>query len=64
MSIALPIVVDLGRTQDKHIDLLREGDGQILEDVEEVLRLVRRNANPDGGNKIFLPIVAVYGRPP
>ena len=62
MSIALPMVVDLGRTQDEHIDLLRQGDGQIIEDVEEVLRLVRRNANPDSGTKIFLPIVAVYRR--
>jgi hypothetical protein len=63
MSIALPMVVDLGRTQDAQIDLLRQGGGQLLEDVEEVMRLVRRNTDPDSGNKIFLPIVAVYRRP-
>ena len=63
MSITLPIVVDLGRTQDAQVDLLRQGGGQLLEDVEEVMRLVRRNTDPDSGNRIFLPIVAVYGRP-
>jgi hypothetical protein len=62
MSISLPIVVDLGRTEDEQVDLLRHGGGQILEDVEEVMRVIRRNANPDNGNKIFLPIVAVYRR--
>jgi hypothetical protein len=62
MSITLPIVVSLGRTRDEQVELLRQGGGQLVEDVEEVMRLVRQNAGPDCGNKIFLPIVAVYRR--
>ena len=62
MSIARPIVVDLGRISSDKIDRLRQGDGQLLEDVEEVMRLVRLRADPDKSNRIFLPIIAVYRR--
>jgi hypothetical protein len=68
MSVTTPIVVDLGRTRDELIQQLRSGDGRMVEDVEEVMRLVRLNAGPERRtgperrNRIFLPIVVVYGR--
>jgi hypothetical protein len=63
MSVAHPIVVDLGRIRDEQVEELRQGGRQLLDDVEEVMRLVRREAGADSGNKIFLPIVVVYRRP-
>jgi hypothetical protein len=62
MSVTTPIVVDLGTTRDELIQQLRSGAGRMVEDVEEVMRLVRLNAGPECRNRIFVPIVVVYGR--
>jgi hypothetical protein len=62
MSVTTPIVVDLGRTRDELIRQLHSGAGRMVEDVEEVMRLVRLNAGPERRNRIFLPIVVVYRR--
>lgn len=63
MTVAPPIVIDLGRVLGHEIEMLREGRGRLVEDLEEVMRLVRLRANPDDNNtRIFLPIVAVYRR--
>jgi len=62
MSVTRPIVVDLGRARDAPIDRLRQGDGPLVEDVEEVMRLVRLQADPDNSNRIFLPVVVIYRR--
>ena len=63
MTVAPPIVIDLGRVLGREIEMLREGRGRLVEEVEEVMRLVRQRANPDDNvTRIFLPIVAVYRR--
>ena len=62
MNVKSPIVIDLGKTRDEHVDQLRSGAGPIVEDLEEVMRLVRLNAGAEDGKRIFLPIVTVYGR--
>jgi len=62
MKVELPIVVDLGRARDQQISELRHGSGRLTEDVEEVMRLVRLNAEPASGKKVFLPVVAIYAR--
>jgi hypothetical protein len=63
MTVASPIVIDLGRVPSREIDLLRQGRGQLVEDLAAVMRLVRlRAADPDSAARIFLPIVAVYRR--
>jgi hypothetical protein len=62
MSVTTPIVVDLGRTRDEQIDQLRSGSGQLVGDIEEVMRLVRLSAEAENGNRIFLPVVAIYTR--
>ena len=62
MSVTRPIVVDLGRARDAPIDQLRQGGGPLVEDVEEVMRLIRLRADPDNSNRIFLPVVVIYRR--
>ena len=62
MSVARPIVIALGRATDAQIAELRQAGGVLAEDVEEVMRQVRGAVGADGGNKIFLPIVATYRR--
>jgi hypothetical protein len=64
MSVARPIVIVLGRCTDAQIAELRAEGGVLAEDVEEAMRQVRGAVGADGGNKIFLPIVATYRREP
>jgi hypothetical protein len=60
MNVMPPIVVRLGGARNEHIGALRSGAGPIIEDIEEVMRLVRRNPDLDAPNRIFLPLVVVY----
>ena len=61
-KIASPIVVDLGRTRGANIRQFSEGVGQLVDDVEQVMRLVRQDAGPQDQTKVFVPIIAVYRR--
>ncbi len=61
-KVAAPIVVDLGRTDAAKIRQFGDGAGQLVDDVEEVMRLVRLDAGPQGTNRVFVPVVAVYTR--
>jgi hypothetical protein len=60
MSVAPPIVIDLGRARGKDVKELLHGAGELLEELEEVMRLVHHKANPSNSNRLLLPVVAVY----
>jgi hypothetical protein len=62
MLVTPPIVVDLGKASDDEIDLLMQGTGPLVADIEEVMRLLRRDAGPQTGERVFLPVVATYIR--
>ena len=62
MLVIPPIVVDLGKASDDEIDQLMQGTGPLVEDIEEVMRLLRRDAGPQTGNRVFVPVVATYVR--
>jgi len=62
MLVTPPIVVDLGKASDDEIDLLLQGTGPLLEDIEEVMRLLGRDTGPQTGERVFLPVVATYVR--
>jgi hypothetical protein len=60
MKIASPIVIDLGRARAKDVGDLLQGAGNLLEELEEVMRLVQLNANWNNGETRLVPVVAVY----
>jgi hypothetical protein len=62
MKVAPPIVVDLGRARPAKIRQFGTGAGQLADDVEEVMRLVRLDLGPADANRVFVPVVAVYTR--
>ena len=62
MLVTPPIVVDLGKASEDEIDQLMQGTGPLVEDIEEVMRLLRRDAGPQTGERVFLPVVATYIR--
>jgi hypothetical protein len=59
-NIAPPIVVELGKISHGEVRKLREGQGQVAEDVEEAMRLLRQRAGPDRADRVFVPIVVLY----
>jgi hypothetical protein len=61
-KVAAPIVVDLGRTRAAKIRQFGNGAGQLVDDIEEVMRLVRLDAGPQDPSRVFIPVVAVYTR--
>lgn len=61
-KVAAPIVVDLGSTRDAKIRQFGDGTGQLVEDIEEVMRLVRLDAGAQDPTRVFIPVVAVYTR--
>ena len=59
-DVAPPIVIELGKISHGEVRKLREGQGQVAEDVEEAMRLLRQKAGPDRANRVFVPIVVLY----
>ncbi|HEY7242860.1 MAG TPA: hypothetical protein VH678_03140 [Xanthobacteraceae bacterium] len=63
-TVIAPIVVSLGTARERHLAEFRSGVGRIVDDVEEVMRLVRRTTAPEQGNKVLVPVVVVYAGEP
>ena len=59
-NVAPPIVVELGKISHGEVRKLREGQGQVAEDVQEAMRLLRQKAGPDRADRVFVPIVVLY----
>lgn len=63
-NVTAPIVVELGKTRRGDIDELHEGVGCLADDIHAVMNELRSNGHSDDGNRIFVPIVAIYSRDP
>ena len=59
-NVTLPIVVDLGKARRAEVEQLRKGAGPLVDDVEDVMRLVRSNLDTAGEKRILFPVVVVY----
>ena len=58
MEIGSPIVIDLGKVRNADIKELFSGKGKLLEEVNEVMRLLKAAQGSSG--RILVPIVAAY----
>lgn len=56
-----PIVIDLGKIGRSEVERLRDGSGQIAEDVKEVMRLLSQKDFPSD-NRVFVPVVTLYSK--
>jgi hypothetical protein len=55
-----PIVIDLGKVRGKRIKQLKQGEGPLVAEVEEVLRKLRQQADGELVGKQLLPVVLLY----
>lgn len=55
-----PIVVDLGKVKRRHATALRDGDGPLLDEVEQVVDAVRKSVGEEVDGAKILPVVVLY----
>lgn len=55
-----PIVVDLGKTKRSQVKKLKNGQGKLMEDVQEVLDQVRASLGDKARGVQLVPVVMVY----
>ena len=60
MSIAPPIVIDLGKIDRGSFEELHDGNGRVQEEIAAVLQLVRPHIAQESGNRTLVAVVAVY----
>jgi hypothetical protein len=59
-----PIVIDLGKVSKKRIRALKDGTGDLVDEVAAVLARVREQLGDDAKGKELVPVVIVYKRKP
>jgi hypothetical protein len=61
-NVTAPIVVELGKASRAEVAELRRGAGRLVEDVEQVMRLVRSTGISQDENRVFVPVVTLYSK--
>jgi hypothetical protein len=64
LMVVTPIVVDLGKIRRKHVKLLKQGEGRLVEEVLDVLDEVVEELGDDLEGSSLVPIVMIYERKP
>jgi len=59
-----PIVIDLGKVSKKRIRALKDGTGDLIDEIDEVVARVRAELGEEAKSKELVPIVLVYKRKP
>lgn len=59
-----PIVIDLGRISKKRIRALKDGTGDLVDEIDEVMARVREELGAEASGKELVPVVLVYKRKP
>jgi hypothetical protein len=57
-----PVVLDLGRTKRRLIRDLKNGEGELMEEVAAAVEAVRNNLGAEVEGKVLTPVVIIYER--
>ncbi len=57
-----PVVLDLGKTRNKHIRALKNGEGELMAEVAAAVEAVRTNLGAEAEGKVLTPVVIIYER--
>jgi hypothetical protein len=63
-SVLPPVVVDLGKVKRKLIRELKQGEGELMDDIAHAVEAVRSNLGSELKGKELVPVVIVYERKP
>jgi hypothetical protein len=59
-----PVVLDLGKVKRRLVRELKQGEGELMDDVAHAVEAVRSNMHAELKGKELVPIVIVYERKP
>ena len=63
-DLTQPIIVDMGKRKARMIRDLKEGEGELWEEVLDVLDETREMLGKDAEGKVLLPIILLYEKRP
>lgn len=55
-----PVVLDLGKAKKKLIKALKQGEGELMEDVAEAVEAIRTSLSAELEGRVLVPVVIVY----
>lgn len=55
-----PIIVDLGRQRASRLADLKEGEGELWEEVLEVIAEVKEMLGAEANGKVLMPVILIY----
>jgi hypothetical protein len=55
-----PIIIRAGKIRDKDIEDLRAQTGKLVEDVNEIVDLVRSDPGVQVDRKLFVPVIVIF----
>jgi hypothetical protein len=59
-KLAAPIIIRAGKVRSKHLQQLQMKSGRIVEDVQEVMKLINSDRGVKKDRRVFVPVVVVY----
>lgn len=62
LDVITPVIVELGRVRQRHVDDLLDGEGPLADEVLDVLDEVVEELGEDLAGATLVPIVMVYER--
>ncbi|SRR6266446_3163470 len=58
--IPAPVIVDLGSKSKKAINKLKDGQGKLMNEVEQAIEQVRGSLPDQDKNKQIIPVLVIY----
>jgi hypothetical protein len=63
-EMAQPIIIDLGKQTSQHLKDLKEGEGELWDEVLDVVEEVKEMLGKEAEGKLMLPIIMLYEKKP
>ena len=60
VEMTQPIIIDLGKHKAKAIDALKEGEGELWDDMLDVVAEVKQMLGEESNDKVIIPVVMIY----
>lgn len=55
-----PIIIDLGKQKSKKLKALKKGDGELWDEIFDVMEEVKEMLGDEADGKMMVPIVMIY----
>ena len=63
-EMAQPIIVDLGKQKSKKVKDLKKGEGELWDEVMDVVDEAKEMLGEDADGKVLIPVIILYEKKP